>query len=78
MDLKPASPLDVLSGSEGYRRHFMDEALWGPFVHEVAGMHRLGCNTVRAGRAGTFPCDATIFRVTRAAPGYTSGCRCAR
>lgn len=38
-----------------YRRHFMDVALWEPFVRQVCAAHELVCDSVGTGLAGTCP-----------------------
>ncbi len=48
-------PLAVLNTLAGYRRHFMDAALWEPYVRLACRQHTLPCPAVRAGLAGTFP-----------------------
>jgi hygromycin-B 7''-O-kinase len=53
LEREPLSQLEIL---EGYRKHFMDSALWQPYVHEVCCRHGLHpCQQVRAGLAGSFP-----------------------
>jgi hygromycin-B 7''-O-kinase len=49
------NPLARLNTLDGYRRHFMDTALWEPFVRVVCQRHGHTAHTVRAGLAGTCP-----------------------
>jgi len=53
MELSPAS--ELLSDRAFYSRHFMDLALWEPFVRQSCEQHGLGCTQVRPGIPGTFP-----------------------
>ena len=49
-------PLSQLENIEPYRKHFMDSALWQPYVQAVCHRHGLHpCQQVRAGLAGSFP-----------------------
>jgi hygromycin-B 7''-O-kinase len=48
--------LDQLESLDGYRKHFMDTAVWQAHVQAVCRRHGLlPCQQVRAGLAGTFP-----------------------
>ena len=38
-----------------YRQHFMDVALWMPYVHMICRKKHLACEQVRHGLPGTFP-----------------------
>jgi hypothetical protein len=50
-----ARALDRLKTLDGYRKHFMDAALWRPFVSAACRANGQECAQVRPGLAGTFP-----------------------
>jgi hypothetical protein len=45
----------VLQNLEGYRQHFMDDALWKPFIRDVCRKQGYSCDNIRPGVAGTYP-----------------------
>lgn len=49
------SSLVSLNDLPGYRAHFMDVALWEPFVGQVCGWHGFKCNKIIPGVPGTYP-----------------------
>jgi hypothetical protein len=53
--MRSVRALDRLETLDGYRKHFMDAALWRPFVSGVCRENGWTCTQVRPGLAGTFP-----------------------
>jgi len=51
----PLADLSVLDELAGYRRHFLDVALWTPYVRIACKTAGLDCCQVRPGLPGTFP-----------------------
>jgi hygromycin-B 7''-O-kinase len=50
------SALDRIAELDYYRQHFMDAALWAPYVREIARRHGLGSDvSISAGLPGTCP-----------------------
>jgi hypothetical protein len=48
-------PIGLWSDKPFYTAHFMDDALWEPFVRRLCEQHGFGCRRVRSGSPGTFP-----------------------